>query len=51
MTAYLAPIGLLIISTVAAAVGYLVASVTWNWWVRHKRRIKLEQLMAGRESQ
>lgn len=43
-------IGLFIISTVTAAVGYLVASVTWNWWVRHKRRVKLEQLMAGRES-
>ena len=39
-----------IISTVTAAVGYLVASFTWNWWVRHKRRAKLEQLMAGRET-
>ncbi|MDP3905622.1 DUF2062 domain-containing protein [Novosphingobium sp.] len=42
-------VGLFIISTVTAAIGYLVASVTWNWWVRHKRRVKLEQLLSGRE--
>ena len=36
--------GLFVISTVTAAVGYLIASFTWNWWVRHKRRVKLAQL-------
>jgi uncharacterized protein (DUF2062 family) len=41
-------VGLFIISTVTAAVGYLVSSFTWNWWVRHKRRVKLERLhLAG----
>jgi len=42
-------VGLFIISTVTAAVGYLVSSVGWTWWVRHKRKIKLEQLLAERE--
>ena len=37
-------VGLFIISTVAASIGYLVASFTWNWWVRHKRRVRLEKL-------
>lgn len=44
-------VGLFIISTVAASVGYLIASFTWNWWVRHKRKVKLEQLLAEREAQ
>lgn len=41
-------VGLFIISTVTAAIGYLVSSFGWNWWVRHKRRVKLEQLKAER---
>lgn len=41
-------IGLFIISTVAASVGYLVSAFGWNWWVRHKRRVKLSGLQAGR---
>ncbi len=32
--------GLFTISTVAAAIGYLVARVTWDWWVQHKRRTR-----------
>lgn len=39
-------VGLFFISTITAAIGYLVASVTWNWWVRHKRKAALERLMA-----
>ena len=31
-------VGLFVISVVAASAGYLIASVSWNWWVRHKRR-------------
>lgn len=42
-------VGLLIISTVAGAVGYLVSSFTWNWWVRHKRNAKLERMRTERE--
>lgn len=38
--------GLLIISTVAAAVGYLLSSVIWNWWVRYKRRLAIERMRA-----
>jgi uncharacterized protein (DUF2062 family) len=38
--------GLLIISTVVSAVGYFIAVFTWNWWVRHKRRVKLEGMKA-----
>jgi uncharacterized protein (DUF2062 family) len=34
-------IGLLIISTVSAAVGYLVSGVVWRWWIGHKRRTRL----------
>ncbi len=41
-------VGLFIISTVSAALGYVISSVGWNWWVRHKRRIKLEQIRAER---
>jgi uncharacterized protein (DUF2062 family) len=41
-------LGLFVISTIVAAVGYLVASFGWNWWVRHKRRVALERLRASR---
>jgi uncharacterized protein (DUF2062 family) len=34
--------GLFAISTVVAAIGYLIASVTWNWWVRRKRQNRLD---------
>ena len=33
-------IGLFIISTVCAAVGYLVSSFGWRWWIGHKRRTR-----------
>jgi uncharacterized protein (DUF2062 family) len=38
--------GLLIISFVVSVVGYFIAVFTWNWWVRHKRRVKLEGMKA-----
>lgn len=36
-------IGLFVISVVAATCGYLIASVSWSWWVRHKRRDSLAE--------
>ena len=41
-------LGLFVISVICAAVGYLVSAFGWNWWVRHKRRVKLEQISAAR---
>lgn len=41
-------IGLFFISTVAAAIGYLVSAIGWTWWVRHKRRIANERMRADR---
>jgi uncharacterized protein (DUF2062 family) len=32
--------GLFVISTVAAAIGYLVSVFVWRWWVGHKRRTR-----------
>jgi uncharacterized protein len=40
-------IGLFIISTVAAAIGYLVSSFVWRWWIGHKRRTRHEQPRAA----
>ncbi|WP_309753429.1 DUF2062 domain-containing protein [Novosphingobium sp.] len=37
-------IGLFVISVVAAAIGYLVSSFGWAWWIRHKRRLARERL-------
>jgi uncharacterized protein (DUF2062 family) len=37
-------IGLFIISVVMAAVGYLVSSFGWRWWIGRKRRAKMERL-------
>lgn len=31
-------LGLLVISIISAAVGYLIASFTWSWWIGHKWR-------------
>lgn len=41
-------IGLFTISTVSAAIGYLVSSFSWNWWVRHKRKVALERIREAR---
>lgn len=34
-------VGLFIISTVSAAVGYLISSFGWRWWIGHKHRGRL----------
>lgn len=34
-------IGLFIISTVVASIGYLISSFVWRWWIGHKRRTRL----------
>jgi uncharacterized protein (DUF2062 family) len=33
-------LGLFVISTVTAAIGYLIASFGWRWWIAHKRRTR-----------
>lgn len=40
-------LGLFVISVITAAVGYLVSSFSWNWWVRHKRKAAIERMRAG----
>jgi uncharacterized protein (DUF2062 family) len=42
-------IGLFIISVVSAAVGYLISSFGWRWWVAHKRRTKIEGMLLSRD--
>ena len=42
-------LGLFVVSTVTAAIGYLVAAVTWNGWVRRKRRAAQERIIAQRQ--
>ena len=37
-------VGLFVISVVTAAIGYVVSAAIWTWWVRHKRRTRLEKL-------
>jgi uncharacterized protein (DUF2062 family) len=34
-------IGLFVISTVVASIGYLISAFVWRWWVGHKRRTRL----------
>ena len=34
-------IGLFIISTVAASLGYVVSAFGWRWWIGHKQRARL----------
>jgi uncharacterized protein (DUF2062 family) len=36
-------IGLFVISTVAASIGYLISAFGWRWWIGHKRRTRREQ--------
>lgn len=36
-------IGLFIISVVSAAIGYLISSFGWRWWIGRKRRAKMER--------
>ncbi|MCZ8324162.1 MAG: DUF2062 domain-containing protein [Sphingomonadaceae bacterium] len=44
-------IGLFIISTISAAIGYLIASFGWTAWVRRKRRAAQERLLRARGGQ
>ncbi|MFZ5743047.1 MAG: DUF2062 domain-containing protein [Pseudomonadota bacterium] len=44
-------LGLFIVSTISAAVGYLVSSFTWTSWVRRKRRAAQERIVAQRRQQ
>lgn len=41
-------VGLFVISTITAAVGYLIASFGWTAWVRRKRRAAQERLLQQR---
>lgn len=45
-------IGLLIIATVSAIIGYLIAVFAWRAWIGHKRRVKQEsqQTLLDREA-
>lgn len=36
-------IGLFVISTITASLGYLISSFVWRWWVGRKRRTRLGQ--------
>jgi hypothetical protein len=33
-------LGLFVISTLAAAIGYLISAFVWRWWIGHKRRTR-----------
>ena len=41
-------LGLFVISVISASVGYLIASFSWNWWVRHKRKVAIERMRTER---
>jgi uncharacterized protein (DUF2062 family) len=43
-------VGLFIISTVVAAIGYLVSAFVWRWWIAHKRRTRLARPAGTPES-
>ena len=42
--------GFLIFAIVFAAIGYLVSSFGWRWWIGHKRKVRLDQILADRIS-
>ena len=44
-------LGLFIVSTVTAAIGYLVSSLVWTSWVRRKRRAAQERILTERQLQ
>jgi len=39
-------LGLFVISTVAASLGYIIAVIGWRWWTGHKRRARLARAAA-----
>jgi len=42
-------LGLFVISTVIAALGYVLSGWFWRWWVGRKRKAKIEHLRSQRE--
>ncbi len=43
-------IGLAIIASATAAVGYFIAMIGWRWWIGRKHRHKLERIRREREA-
>lgn len=41
-------VGLFVISTIAASIGYLISSFVWRWWVGRKRKARLERAGAAK---
>lgn len=41
-------LGLFVIATVLSALGYLLTSFGWRWWIGRKRRLRLERARARR---
>lgn len=35
-------LGLVVVAVIAAALSYLATSLTWRWWIGHKRRVRTE---------
>lgn len=44
-------LGLFVISTIAAALGYLVSSFGWRWWIGRKNHAKRERILRRRMGQ
>lgn len=40
--------GLAVIAVIAAAIGYLLSLWLWTWWIRHKRKVAVERIIAER---
>ena len=40
--------GFLLFAIIFAAVGYLVSSFGWRWWIAHKRKARLNKILADR---
>ena len=40
--------GFLLFAIIFAAIGYLVSSWGWRWWIGHKRRARLNKILADR---
>ena len=45
-----AAVGLLVIASVLASVGYVVSGVFWRWWVARRRRTRLAARRLAREA-
>jgi len=49
-TAGVTAFGFVVMSIVAAAVGYLVSGIVWRWWVGRKHRARIERYRLRREA-